>query len=300
MTKVPKKIPFMKFSGAGNDFIVVDNRKRVVDPGKMSAFVASVCTQHISVGADGLIFIEKAPKAHFRWRFYNNDGGEADFCGNGARCVARFAYLKGIAPKKMRFEGAAGVVEAVVDGESVTVSVPDPTDLRLNIRLDIPPQRRRKTDLTAPSQPSSIVMTLEGHAVNTGVPHFVYFVHDISTAEVIGLGHLIRDHEAFKPAGTNVDFVEVVDRGTIRIRTYERGVEDETLACGSGAIASALVAAVIHKVESPVSVVPLSRRPMTVSFRKDGNRFAEVSLTGEARAVYEGEMYPDAWEYKPR
>src|SRR2546426_6279211 len=105
MTKVPKKIPFMKFSGAGNDFIVVDNRKRVVDPGKMSAFVASVCTQHISVGADGLILIEKAPKAHFRWRFYNNDGGEADFCGNGARCVARFAYLKQIAPKKMRFEG---------------------------------------------------------------------------------------------------------------------------------------------------------------------------------------------------
>src|SRR5438445_176425 len=173
MTKVPKKIPFMKFSGAGNDFIVVDNRKRVVDPGKMSAFVASVCTQHLSVGADGLIFIEKAPKAHFRWRFYNNDGGEADFCGNGARCVARFAYLKGIAPKKMRFEGAAGAVEA-------------------------------------------------------------------------------------------------------------------------------LVAAVVHKVESPVTVVPLSRRPMTVSFRKDGNRFTEVSLTGEARAVYEGEMYPDAWEYKLR
>src|SRR2546426_8920015 len=104
MKKVPKKIPFMKFSGAGNDFIVVDNRKRVVDPGKMSAFVASVCTPHLSVGADGLILIEKAPKAHFRWRFYNNDGGEADFCGNGARCVARVAYLKRIAPKKMRLD----------------------------------------------------------------------------------------------------------------------------------------------------------------------------------------------------
>src|SRR2546422_638698 len=298
MTKVPKKIPFMKFSGAGNDFIVVDNGKRVGDPGKMSAFVANVCTRHLSVGADGLIFIEKAPKAHFRWRFYNNDGGEADFCGNGARCVARFAYLKRIAPKKMRFEGAAGAVEAMVDGECVTVRVPDPTDLRLNIRLDIPPDRRRRTDPAAPSQPSHIGMTLEGHAINTGVPHFVYFVHDTSTAEVIGLGRQIRHHPAFKPAGTNVDFVEVVDRRTIRVRTYERGVEDETLACGSGAIASALVAAVVHKVEPPVSVVPLSRRPMTVSFRKDGNRFAEVSLTGEARAVYEGEMYPDAWEYK--
>src|SRR5438445_5629907 len=225
MKKAPKKIPFMKLSGAGNDFIVVDNRTRVMDPRKMPSFVASVCTRHLSVGADGLIFIEKSPKAHFRWRFYNSDGGEADFCGNGARCVARFAYLKRIAPKKMRFEGAAGVVEAMVDGECVTVRVPDPTDLRLNIRLDIPPHRRRRTDLTAPSQRSSIVMTLEGHAVDTGVPHFVYFVHDISAAEVIEIGRQIRDHEAFKPAGTNVDFVEVVDRGTIRIRTHERGGE---------------------------------------------------------------------------
>src|SRR5436309_16059616 len=129
MTKVPKKIPFMKFSGAGNDFIVVDNRKRVVDPGKMSAFVASVCTQHLSVGADGLIFIEKAPKAHFRWRYYNNDGGEADSCGNGARCVARFSYPKGSGPHEMRLDGAAGVVEAAVDGDSGTGSVPDPPDL---------------------------------------------------------------------------------------------------------------------------------------------------------------------------
>ena len=300
MKKVPKKIPFMKLSGAGNDFIVVDNRNRAVDPGKMSAFVTSVCTRHLSVGADGLIFIEKAPKAHFRWRFYNNDGGKADFCGNGARCVARFAYLKRIAPKKMRFEGTAGVVEAMVDGESVTVRVPDPTGLRLNIRLDVPQHRRRRTDLTALSHPGQLGMTLEGHAVNTGVPHFVYFVHDTSTAEVIGLGRQIRHHAAFKPSGTNVDFVEVVDRRMIRIRTYERGVEDETLACGSGAIASALVAAVVHKVESPVAVVPLSRRPMAVSFRMDGNRFADVALTGEARAVYEGEMYPDAWEYKLR
>src|SRR3989454_4478975 len=129
MTKVPKKIPFMKFSGAGNDFIVVDNRNRAVNSRKMSAFVASVCTRHLSVGADGLIFIEKAPKAHFRWRFYNNDGGGADFCGNGARCVGRFAYLHRIAPKKMRFQGAAGVVQATVGGERVTVRVPDPTGL---------------------------------------------------------------------------------------------------------------------------------------------------------------------------
>src|SRR5437867_12263232 len=127
MKKAPKESPFIKLSGAGNDFIVVDNRTRVVDPRKMSEFVPRVCTRHLSVGADGLIFIEKSPRAHFRWRFYNNDGGEAEFCGNGARCVARFAYLKGIAPKKMRLEGSAGVVEAGVKGDSVTVRVPERT-----------------------------------------------------------------------------------------------------------------------------------------------------------------------------
>src|SRR5207245_6091266 len=105
-------------------------------------------------------------------------------------------------------------------------------------------------------------MTVEGHAINTGVPHFVYVVEHTSTAEVIGLGRQIRRHPTFKPAGTNVDFVEVVDRRTIRVRTFERGVEDETLACGSGAIAAALIAAVVHKVESPVSVLPLSRSPL--------------------------------------
>src|SRR6266852_2372075 len=300
MKKISKNIPFIKFSGAGNDFIVVDNRNRAVNPRKMPAFVASVCTRHLSVGADGLIFIEKSPKAHFRWRFYNNNGGEAEFCGNGARCGARFAYLKRIAPKKMRFEGAAGVVEAMVDGECVTVRVPDPTDLRLNIRLDIPPHRRRRTDLGAPSQPSHMGMTLEGHAINTGVPHFVYFVHDTSTAEVIGLGRQLRRHDFFKPAGTNVDFVEVVDRRTIRIRTYERGVEDETLACGSGAIAAALISSAVHKVESPVTVLPLSRSPLAVSFLADGPRFTNITLTGEARAVYEGSMHSNAWEYKLR
>src|SRR2546425_10643193 len=125
MKKISKNIPFIKFSGAGNDFIVVDNRTRVMDPRKMPSFVASVCTRHLSVGADGLIFIEKSPKAHFRWRFYNSDGGEADFCGNGARCVARVAYLKRIAPTKMRVEGAAAVGAATVEGEDGTRRGPD-------------------------------------------------------------------------------------------------------------------------------------------------------------------------------
>ena len=295
-----KKIPFMKFSGAGNDFIVVDNRDRAIDPKKMPAFVAGVCRRHLSIGGDGLIFLEKSRKYDFRWRFYNNDGGEANFCGNGARCVARFAYLKKIAPKAMRFEGTAGVIDAHVDGEQVTVCVPAPSGVRLHVRLSVPSHRRRRSDITVPSSASHEGTTLEGHVINTGVPHFVYFVQDTATAEIMGIGRPIRYHDTFKPAGTNVNFAQVVDRHTIKIRTYERGVEDETLACGSGALASALVAALVHKVESPITVIPLSRMPLRVSFKQSGERFAKLTLTGEARAVFEGQMRPEAWEYQLR
>ncbi len=293
------KIPFIKFSGAGNDFIVIDNREKAVAPAKMPAFVADVCRRHLSVGADGLIFIEKSRKYDFRWRFFNNDGGEADFCGNGARCAARFAHLKKIAPKTMKFEGKAGVVEAEVDGEQVTVHVPEPSGVRLHIRLPISTYRRRRTDTGGEARASEGTV-IEGHAINTGVPHFVYFVQDTATAEVIGLGRPIRHHEAFKPAGTNVNFAQILDRNTIQIRTYERGVEDETLACGSGALASALLAALVHKVEPPILVIPLSRVPLRVSFKQMGEKFTKLTLTGEARAIYEGQMRPEAWEYRLR
>ena len=296
-----KKIPFIKFSGAGNDFLVIDNRDHVVAPKKMSTFVAQVCKRHLSVGGDGLIFIEKSRTADFRWRFFNNDGGEAEFCGNGARCAARFAYLKRIAPKVMRFEGAAGMVEAKVSGELVTVRVPEPTGVRLNIRVPFSIRMRRKADFLTPSSHDAGRVRLEGHAITVGVPHFVYFVRDTGLAvDVLGIGRLTRYHDLFKPAGTNVNFVHVADPHTIYIRTYERGVEDETLACGSGSVASALIASLVHKVESPVTVVPLSRMPLRVTFQADGERFSDLTLTGDARAVYEGLMHPVAWEYELR
>lgn len=277
-----KKIPFMKFSGAGNDFIVVDNRDRVVSPKNMADFVAHVCKHHLSVGADGLIFIEKSRRAHFRWRYFNDDGGEARFCGNGARCAARFAYLKRIAPRVMRFDGVAGLVEAEVSGESVTVRVPPPGGTTLNLRVSI-----NGTGY-------------EGHTIDTGVPHCVYFVPDTAVVDVLALGRATRQHDFFKPAGTNVNFACVVDAHTIQIRTYERGVEGETLACGSGSVASALIAALIHKVKSPVTVMPRSGMPLRVTFtvRAQDTQFTDVTLTGDARAVYEGVMRPDAWEYE--
>lgn len=274
------KIPFMKFSGAGNDFIVIDNRDRRIDSKAMPGFVAHVCKHHLSVGADGLIFIEKSRRADFRWRFFNDDGSEASFCGNGARCAARFAYVKRIASRAMRFEGAAGIVEAEVHGYRVTVRVPDPSGLRLDLRVPIGEAVH------------------EGHAIHTGVPHCVYFVPDAAGADVLTVGRATRFHELFGQEGTNVNFATVLDPHTIRVRTYERGVEAETLACGSGSIASALVAALVHKVESPVTVLPKSGLPLTVTFKADGDRFTDVTLTGEARAIYDGLLRPDAWEYE--
>ena len=275
-----KKIPFMKLSGAGNDFIVIDNRQRLIAPKALPAFVRHVCRHHLSVGADGLILIEKSRKADFAWRFFNDDGGEASFCGNGARCAARFAFLKRIAPKAMRFDGAAGIVEAEVHGYRVTVKVPNPTELRSNLLIPIDDKVH------------------EGHAINTGVPHCVYFVPNTAVVDVIGVGRATRFHDLFEPAGANVNFVRVADPHTIHVRTYERGVEAETLACGSGSIAAALIASKVQKVESPVTVIPKSGLPLTVTFKMNGDRFTQVTLTGEARSIYEGAMSPDAWEYE--
>ncbi|MGH7254864.1 MAG: diaminopimelate epimerase [Nitrospirales bacterium] len=279
----------MKLSGSGNDFILVDNRNGRIPPRAAGALAAKVCTHRLSVGGDGLILIERSRRAHFRWRLFNADGSEAAFSGNGARCAARFAYLKRIAPKRMRFETLAGVIEAdMVPGpgrarrgreglRSVKVRFPEPTGLRLHLRIPI--------DGTA----------LEGHFLDTGVPHCVYLVDDPDQVDLLRLGRATRYHALFQPAGTNVNFITVLDPHRIRIRTYERGVEDETLACGTGSIASALVASRVGKVESPVTLVPQSGVELTVHFEVSGDRFDEVYLEGDARAVSEGRMLPEAW-----
>lgn len=287
----PKPIPFMKLSGSGNDFILVDNREGIVPSKRASGLAAKVCAHRMSVGGDGLIFIERSRRADFRWRLFNADGSEAEFSGNGARCAARFAYLKRIAGRRMRFETLAGVIEAEMVSskgrsrrgkpafEEVKVRFPDPKHLRLNVPVRI--------DGT----------TREAHFLDTGVPHCVYFVDDPAKIDVVGIGRPTRYHPLFQPAGTNVNFVTVADPHTIRIRTYERGVEDETLACGTGSIAAALLAGLVAKAESPVTLIPQSGLKLTVHFTSDGEAFTDVYLQGDARAVYEGKMSAEAWNY---
>jgi diaminopimelate epimerase len=270
-------IPFSKMSGSGNDFIVIDNRGARVPEQRLAAFVRGVCRRKLSVGADGLILVEAAQGADFRWRFFNSDASPAEMCGNGARCVARFAYLNGIAGERMTFLTAAGPVTAEVTGSRVKVKMPDPVGLRLSYPITL----------------ARGAVTIS--SVNTGVPHVVVPCADLDALDVVALGREIRYHQQFAPAGTNVNLVCPRPDGAIAIRTYERGVEDETLACGTGAIAAALVTAALEDRRSPIGVVTRGGEILTIFFQRQEQCYRSVFMEGGARLIYRGELCPEAW-----
>ena len=279
-------IPFTKMSGTGNDFIVIDHRQPFIAEGLQSEFARRICRRRFSAGADGLILIENSDTADFQWQFYNGDGSRAEMCGNGARCAARFAYVNKIAPATMRFQTTAGEIEAQIldqSGETVKIRLTAPEDLRLQIPLAI--------------GGSEQVL----HFINTGVPHTVLLVGDASAVPVADWGRTIRFHELFQPAGTNANFVQVHDSGSIKVRTYERGVEDETMACGTGAVASALITALLDRAKPPVSVITSGGEQLTIHFSvtgESGNRQLDLSagifLEGPAHVIYEGQLNADA------
>jgi diaminopimelate epimerase len=272
------KIPFMKLSGAGNDFVIIDNREGIV-PHENTDFVEKVCQRRMSIGADGVLFVENVDGADFRMRYFNADGGEVETCGNGARCISKFAYLNGIVSDRMRFETRAGIYASEIVGENVKVQMSDPTDIRLNFPL------RLKDGV---------------HNVcfaNSGVPHVIFFVEDLEGTDVVDWGSQTRYHDDFKPAGTNANFIRIRDAQHIDIRTYERGVEDETLACGTGAIASAVVSALLGKVVSPVSFKTASGSVLTIHFDLENGDAKNVQLEGDARVIYSGELTEEAWKY---
>ena len=273
-----RKIPFSKMSGSGNDFIVIDNRGKILDADRLGDFIRKVCTRKVSVGADGLILIEPSSTVNFRWRFFNSDGGEAEMCGNGGRCAARFAVLKGIAPARLAFETLAGVIDAEVSGRQVKLQMVQPKALLLDLDLPIDGQVHRV------------------HSINTGVPHAVKIVGQAGSVPVKDLGRKIRFHSRFQPAGTNADFVQPVDRRRLKVRTYERGVEDETLACGTGAVASALIAAKLELVDSPVEVETTGGEILKIYFQLSGEGFCRVFLEGDTRLVYEGDLFEEAYQ----
>ena len=277
-----QRIHFYKMTGTGNDFIVVDNRKRIIDADHCHDFVRGVCRRGVSVGADGVILIENDPEVDFRWRFFNADGSEPEMCGNGARCVARLAYLTGIVDMpRMSFRTGAGIIAAEILDTKVKVQMPVPTDVRLNMEVDV---RGRQYAIDF---------------INSGVPHAVHFLKDKKELEMIsvsGLGRALRNYRDFQPDGANVNFAFVENLHRLYVRTYERGVEGETLACGTGAIASALLASVRGEVKSPVEVRVQSGETLTVYFKmtKGNVSFEKVYLEGNALVVYEADLWSEA------
>jgi diaminopimelate epimerase len=273
-----EEINFWKMSGSGNDFIIIDNRNRVVADTGLTQFITAVCRRKLSVGADGFILIEDSDRADFKWRFFNADGSPAEMCGNGARCAARFADLNGIAETPLSFETDAGVVKAEVHDDRVKVKMPDPVDLELD------------TIVTLGNGPRTV------SSVNTGVPHVVLIEDRIDQIDIVELGREIRNHPDFSPAGTNVNFICRRNPDSIAVRTYERGVEDETLACGTGSIASALVSACKFEMTSPIQVQTRSGEYLTIFFDQNDGRFSDIYMQGDARLVYRGSLHRDAWQ----
>ena len=266
-------------AGGGNDFVVIDNRPgRIKDAAELTR---KICTAHLSVGADGLILIEPSSRGDFRMRYYNNDGSGGEFCANGTRCAARFASLSGIAPAKMTIETDAGMVGAEIgEGTRVTLSLPSPHDFRAERPLRVGDR------------------TVRGSSIVMGVPHYVVFeTGDLWTKDIVPLGRTIRMHPDLAPdGGANVNFVIVRGEHAIDIRTYERGVEAETLSCGSGVVASVATAAFFGKVTSPVRVLTRSGIALQVDFARDGNALRNVQLAGDARVIYTGETTPETIE----
>lgn len=272
---VPRHITFYKMHGGGNDFILIDHRRGFIPEAEQARFARQVCARQVGAGADGLILIERSPVADFRWRFYNADGSQPEMCGNGARCAARFAVLEGIAPPSLTFETLAGLIQAEVHDRRARVALTGVGDCRLH--LDIPLDGE----------------TLHGHFIRVGVPHVVIPAADLEDTPVALWGRLVRFHPLFQPAGTNVNFIRVAGPHDLAIRTYERGVEDETLACGTGSVAAALIAARLGQVKSPVLVQTRGGERLAVSFHTQGENFNEIYLEGEALVVYQGELWMD-------
>ncbi len=276
------KIPFLKMNGCGNDFIVVDNREDIMSGIDIPGFVRRICARRVSVGADGFIMVEKFNKADFKMRYFNADGSEGEMCGNGARCAAMFAFLIGAAGDEMRFETISGTYEAKIrDG---------------NVLLKFLTLKKDNFLLNKKHEFGGRVR--EYCYAHVGVPHVILFekgVNGWDDKELIALGREVRYCTDLFPDGANVNFVEVIDEHHIFIRTYERGVEDETYACGTGATATAIVAGLLGKVKQPVDLLSKGG-PLTVHYRIEENAIVNVYLEGDAKAVVEGFVLPDAWK----
>lgn len=260
---------FWKMSGAGNDFVLITGAPRRA--GELRALARRLCGRRLSVGADGLLFARRSGRGLVSVRYFNSDGSEA-FCGNGSRCAALWAYTNGLVPRSFRLSTIRGELQAEIAGEErVGMRMPDVGGVSL----------RRPGRWPAGVK--------EVHFLDTGVPHAVVPVKNIGRLDVRGLGRSLRRHPAFGRAGANVDFVEKKG-GRFLVRTYERGVEGETLACGTGITAAAVALALDGAARSPVRLRSRGGDDFTVRLNPSGSGASEIYIEGPARLVFEGEI----------
>jgi len=268
------KIPFWKMHGAGNDFVLIDDRN-LTAPVNDRNWLEPIGKRRTGVGCEGVILIQPSSKADFTMRFFNPDGSEVDMCGNGARCVARLAHDLKVAPANMTFETGAGVIAASMVGNQVRLEMTTPKDWRLNQVIEIDGVKR----------PYGFV--------NSGVPHVVMPLENLDREDVARTGAAIRYHKDFAPKGTNANFIHVTGPNSLRIRTYERGVEAETLACGTGIVASGLIAGRMGWVKAPVKITCAGGDVLEVNYTLTDDGAREVTLLGPAVYVFSGELeYP--------
>lgn len=270
-------IQFTKMHGCGNDFIVIDNRDECVHIVGLSKFIKTVCTRKFHIGANGLMLLEQSDIACFSMRYFNADGSEGEMCGNGIRCIAKFAYEHQIAQKEMIIETVEGIYEAIVHEDS-------------NVEIKFPALLRKEIQLR-------LELTTEGindmyHFATIGVPHIIIFRSDIkiyTEKQFEKWAEKLRYNKKLFPQGTNVNIVHVQSKHELSIRTYERGVEEETLSCGSGATTAAIIATLLGETTSPVCV-QTKGGILTIQFQIVDNLIEDISLTGNAVSVYTGEI----------
>ncbi|MBP1655521.1 MAG: dapF [Bacteroidetes bacterium] len=269
------ELQFVKLTGAGNDFVGVDNMHGALGSIDQSALARAACDRHFGIGADGLLVLEPSQKADFRMMYYNADGSLGGMCGNGGRCAAFYARTLGRTEDPLRFEAVDYVYEATFPAEGVRLRMKNPRDITRNI-----PLRLTEGPVTV-------------HAIDTGSPHVVQIVPDLRSVRVTELGKTLREHERFAPEGTNVNFVERLEGNAIAMRTYERGVEAETLACGTGSIASSVIAHLEFGIQPPVRVKTWSGQWLLVGFISTSGGISNVTLEGPAAIVFAGSTIYD-------
>ena len=260
-------IKFTKLSATGNDFILIDNRDGELS-GNEHEFFRQICQRRQSVGADGILLIENSDENHFSLRYFNSDGYIGEMCGNGARAAAYYAYTHKLALADVKFDVLGVVYQATVNENWVKLFMPPPVEIREYPGVVEEPDFK------------------EGGYLNVGVPHYVLFVPDVEQVDVETIGRKYRYHQVFQPWGINTNFVQVVDNKSLKIRTYERGVEEETLACGTGTISAAILAKLQKNIELPLSIRARGGL-LRVDFDSD---MTKILLEGQVKIVYYGEL----------